>query len=208
VPATANGGSVIISTLDNPALGTDDNVTNTNVAMQFTMGSTAGQLGSVTLELFGGTGPIQVSLLNNAQPFTPGSLALNLGTIDPTVTGFSAYTLATPSPFTFAADTTYWLAVSYGFEALNQPGQWAFTNADPPCYTQSGTATTLDFAISGDGGATWAVGANAAFGPYIFEINSAGVPEPSALVSASIAVLFGIGVSIRKHYSRMADGTA
>jgi hypothetical protein len=202
VSGTANAGNVVISTLNNPEVGTDDFVTNTNAAMQFTMGSASQALGSVTLDLLGNTGSVTVSLLANAQPFTPGATLLTFGTIDPTQTGFNLYTLATPSSFTLAADATYWVAVAYSHNA-ETPEPWAYTNST---YNQSGTATTIDLAISSNNGTDWSVGANDTFGPYMFQVNA--VPEPSTLVMASIAAFVGLGVGIRKRRTRKSKAVA
>ncbi len=201
-----SSADLIISTLDNPPVGTDLGVTNTNAAMEFATGSQAETMGSVTLELLGNTGPVQVSLLANVPNFTPGATLVSIGTIDPSSSPvYNTYTLPTPA-YTLAADTVYWLAVAYPYEANTLPGPWAYTNANPPGYNESGTGSSVYFAISADNGATWAVGANATYGPYMFSVSS--VPEPSTLCLASIAASLGIGVSIRKHRKRKANGTA
>jgi hypothetical protein len=211
VPATVHG-DVVISTLSNPEEGTDFGVTNTNAAMQFTTGSQAENLTSVTLDLLAGNGtsggPYAVSLLYNTPLYNPGTLALSMGSITTSGSSYGDYTLNAPSAFTLQANTTYWVALAYGYEANTTPGPWAYTNANPPGYNVSGSGTTDYFAISADGGATWAVGANATYGPYMFQVDAATVPEPSALVVTSIVLLCGMGVKICKRRKQKADATA
>jgi len=212
VPGTA-GADTIISTLGNVGMeaGTDVNA-ETNAAEEVVMGPQSETLQSVTLDLLAGNGTATVSILNDSTSMSnsPGSLALSLGTITPTGSGYALYTLTPPSSLTLTAGTNYWVEVTYDHTVSpTAPGPWAFADPPPPFGTgvpPTGSGTTPYFAISADDGASWAVFATSVDGPYILQVN--GVPEPSTLFSATIAVLFGIGVKIHRHCKRKADATA
>jgi len=209
VPATA-GADTIISTLANVGseAGTDVNA-ETNAAQGFIVGSQSELLQSVTLDLKAGNGTATVSILNDNGFDSPGTLALSLGTITPTGSGFAEYTVNAPSALTLLSNMTYWVAVAYDHTVSpSNPGPWAFANPLPPFgsgipATGSGTLGPIGFSF--DGGATWGTFPSATAGPYIVEVN--GVPEPSTLVSAAIAVLFGIGVTVHTRYKRKAVAT-
>ncbi len=209
VLAPADAGT-IISTLANPALGTDVN-SETNAAQGFITGSQAQSLMNVTLELIGGNGSAVVSLLYDSGVDSPGSLAETIGTINPTGNTYAEYTLTAPA-FTLAANTTYWLAVEYSHVVTpDSPGPWAFTNAAPPNgpgFTVTGSGTLGYFAGSFDGGASWYTASAYEYGPYMMGVNAAAVPEPSALVLATIAALFGIGAKTYSHCRGNVKATA
>jgi hypothetical protein len=202
VPATA-GADSIVNSLDNVVSGTDY-YDNTIGAQSFTTGSQAQVLQSVTLDLVGGTGTDTVSLYNNGAGI-PGTLALGLGTVTPNVAGDSLYTLNAPSTFTLAADTTYWVTVQYAYTAtMTQTGPWTWTDGNPN-YTITGSGTMGAYATYS--GSTWTPSAlGPDNGPYLLSVNS--VPEPSTLVLATVAVLFGIGVTSHKHCKWNAEAAA
>jgi len=188
VAATASA-EVVISTLANTPVGTD-NAYNTNAAQGFFTGGQAEVLKSVTLELLGGDGSATVSLLSDSGFSSPGSLAENLGTINPTG-GYSQYTLAAPA-FTLAPDTNYWVAVAYDHTVTpDSPGPWAYLNPKPPYgsgYTATGSGFLTYLGESYDGGASWWTASSAVYGPYMVAVNAAAVPEPTGIIA-----LLGIG---------------
>ena len=106
-------GDVVVSTLANSVVGQDSTPT-TNAAQGFTTGNQAETLQSVTLEFTGSVGdaPEVISLFSDSSD-SPGSLISTLGTITPSVTGTSEYSLVTPA-IVLAASTSYWLEDQFG----------------------------------------------------------------------------------------------
>jgi hypothetical protein len=181
---------IIVSNLSNQAAGQDGPPT-TNAAQVFTMGATSEQLADVKLLLrqVGGSLSDVAIFSNNGNK--PGTKLLDLGSVTPNVSGDAVYTLTPATSFTLAANTTYWVEVSYSGQRV-----WDFTNSNS--WTGSGTLGNGNgtFAQSFNGGSSWQAVTGA---PYQLEVDSSAagaVPEPSslalfAMATATFAGCFG-----------------
>jgi hypothetical protein len=135
---------IVVTNLANSPANVDGSGLNA-AAQSFTTGGLDQVLQSVTLKLRGEAGSIDVFLFSDNAGL-PGTSLLHLGTLTPTGSLFADYTLKAASPFTLAANTTYWVEGNY----IGSPN-WAYT-LDP---SFSGSGTLGNFTNSTDGGGTW-----------------------------------------------------
>ena len=167
-------------------------------AMGFTMGTESYTLTDVELSLvvFSGVPPLITLNANNGG--TPG-VALEAFTNPSFGSNQQNYTFTPTSPFTLAANTTYWLTA-----ALND-SRWYYASVDA-----TGIATSVGFALfSPDAGASWITDT----GTYrAYQVNgsppaastAAPVPEPSSLLLACVAGCGSLLPALRRRFRRRA----
>ena len=178
--APAQAQVVIVDNLTQPNEGVDS-LGVFAAAQQFTTDGTARQLSSVTLALIGNPGDSLTVTLDSDAGGIPGSDLLNLGTAVPTSNAaFTDITLVPATPFTLAANTSYWIAGQYN----GTPG-WGFTGDgfSPGSNDSSGVGSLGDYSEFNFG---WV---SDPLSPYLIEVQA--TPEPGASALAAGFFLTG-----------------
>jgi hypothetical protein len=119
---------------------------------------------------------------------------VSFGSVTPTLAGNNPYALAPLAAFTLAADTQYFLLVTYSAAPV----------LDYTLSTiYSGSGTLNGTAQSDDGHVYF----NAPIddGTYQMRIAAAAVPEPSSLALLGIAIIYMYGYGLRRRLARPAD---
>ncbi len=157
-------------------------------AQQFTTGSIASILNSVTLSMNAtgvvDAGTFHVDLYSSSASSLPDQPLLSLdGTTNPSAT--SLYTYTAPTSFQLAASTTYWIVASIDPAAPTKFYNWEFTIFSAvdgqPGWSMGASSIGHSFL----GGATSWSGVNV---PLKMEITATPVPEPAAWGTAILGV--------------------
>jgi hypothetical protein len=175
---------IVIDNLDQPVGGQDDN-SLTNAGNIFTTGATSQALEDVVLLLNGDLGGSLSDVgLFSQDGGLPGTELVSFGSESPTLAGDNPYTLTPLTPFTLAANTEYFLLVTYsGNPVLDYTLSTAY----------SGSGTLDGGAESADSGSNYTI-FPLDFGPYQMRVDGAAVPEPTSLAMWGTAVLVGLFV--------------
>jgi hypothetical protein len=172
-------------------------------AASFTMGSVAYSLSDVQIRL--GANPNSTTtftLQSNATVPAPSHPSgTNVATFtNPTFVGTTTtYTFNVSSPFTLAANTTYWLV------GHTNGGATAWKRSDPQTNPSGSGATFGTYALSGNSGATWSN--NTEHSP-LFQVDgtpTVGSPEPSSLVLVGTVACVAGAVALRRWRTRRPD---
>lgn len=191
------GDAVILSNLTAAVNGTGT-IYNSGppqwYAQEFLTGSSSELLSSIIVPLGDASGSFTAGaqLVNNNSGL-PGSTVLTGFTVPMIPTGSPTDLTFTPmSSVTLAANTDYWFILA----AAGSGGdyQWPYTNTL--------SASFLNYAVSENSGATWTVGAPP--GPFLLEATAPSpVPEPSSLVLVTCGFLtFAVVLSRRRRKVR------
>jgi hypothetical protein len=176
---------IVFDNLDQAVGGQDDNLI-TNAGNMFTTGATPEGLKDVVLLLNGDLGGFLVDVgLFSSEGGSPGSELVSFGSVTPAFAGDNPYAVTPQTQFILAADTQYFLLVTYG-------GSPVLDFTISTAYSGSGTLDGV--AQSGDGGSKYFF-APLDFGPYQMRVDVASVPEPSSLAMCGIAVVTGLFVA-------------
>jgi len=165
-------------------------------AGSFTMGSQAFSLSDARIRLtfspaFSTTFRLESDSTGSSQP----SGAVLLTFDNPTFfSGNLTYTFTAGTPFTLAANTTYWLV---GSTTTGASANWL--ESSPPTNPTGSGADFGNYMFSANAGATWN---NALISSKtLFELNGTpltGVPEPSSLVLVGMVVCVAAAVGWRR----------
>ena len=194
----AGRADMIFGNLD-AATGSDSSSQSLNVgnlyAVSFTMGSQDYSLSDVQIRLtFSPPANTTFQLRSDTSGHPTGGPLFTF--TNPTFgSGQTTYTFTPGSPFTLAADTTYWL-VGSTTSGLN--ANWAVTS--PPTNPSGSGASFGSYSASTTGGGTWFN--SAATTQFQLDGTTAIVPEPSSLVLTGTGVCVAAAVGLRRRRTR------
>ena len=194
----AGRADMIFGNLD-AATGNDSNSQSLNIgnlyAVSFTMGSQDYSLSDVQIRLtFSPPANTTFQLRSDTSGHPSGGTLLTF--TNPTFgSGQTTYTFTPGSPFTLAADTTYWL-VGSTTSGLN--ANWAVTS---PLTNPSGSGASFgSYADTSTGGGTWFN--SAATTQFQLDGTTAAVPEPSSLFLTGTGICVAAAVGWHRRRTR------
>jgi hypothetical protein len=160
-------------------------------AASFTMGSQAYSLSDAQITLTFSPPSSTTFELESDSAGQPSGTVLSTFDNPILLSGLRTYTFTPDSPFTLAANTTYWLV---GSTTDSSTTDWV---ASAPATNPTGSGATFgSYASSSDAGATW----NASFPTTQFQLDGAAIPEPSSLflTGTGICVVATVGLLRRR----------
>jgi hypothetical protein len=172
-------------------------------AASFTMGSVAYSLSDVQIRLGGNPNSTTTFTLQSdatvPAPSHPSGTDVATFTHPSFSGGTTTYTFTVSSPFTLAANTTYWLV------GRTNAGATAWKRSNPQTNPSGSGATFGSYALSGNSGATWT---DTTANSPIFQVDgtsTVGTPEPSSLVLVSTVACVAGAVALRRWRTRRPD---